>query len=316
MREPIDALRSLKKYVALTLADDDDWEIRLAYEDGTFERPFCRVESAGDAAEAGGRYDGEIVLPVQILCHPREQLTADESILEAERVRSILRRAFRIGAGAIPAPAAPVLAADAGALPAATYIYRVTALTRFGESAASPSASITLPATGGVALSWAAVPGTRCYRVYRGVVAGSERVMAEVLDPELLDDGGRNLGAIVNAAGRGTLGQPMSVPLWDWDDVAFEDTTRARLEPDFMRVRGLTTNRVGDDSDPIRQTAVIGMRLAWRASVLTPAQRAMLTDVIVGPPVASPPAPPGPPSSPPPGAPGAPEAPFDVVLGG
>jgi hypothetical protein len=315
MREPIDCLRSLKKYVAMALATDDYWEVRLAYEDGTFERPFCRVEAAGDAAETGNRYDGEIVMPVQILAHPREKVTADESILEAERVRSILRRAFRVGAGAIPAPTGVLATAAAGALPAGTYRYRVTTRTRFGESAPTTAGVLTLASTGGAHVTWNAVAGARAYRVYRGTVAGSERVMAEVLTPELVDDGTRNLGAVVRATGIGTLGQPWSVPLWDWEDVAFEASTTIRLEPDYMRVRGLTTTRIGDPSDPVRQSAVCAMRLAWRVLAFSPADRAPLTQVIVGQPSPPPPAPPGGPTSPPPGAPGAPEAPFDVVLG-
>lgn len=315
MREPIDALRSLKKYVAMALAADDDWEVRLAYEDGTFERPFARVEIAGDVAEAGNRYEGELVMPVQILAHPRERVTADESVLEAERVRSLLRRAFRVGAGAIPAPAAPTPVTGAGSLPAATYRYRVTTRTRFGESVPSPARVVTLLATSGVTLTWPEVPGAHAYRIYRGASAGTERVVAEVLTAEFVDDGTRNLGALVREVGTGTLGQPWSVPLWDWDDVAFEATTTVRLEPDYLRVRGLTSSRVGDPSDPVRQAAVCAMRLAWRSAGVSPANRAELTQIVVGPPSPPPPPPAGGPSSPPAGTPGAAPAPFDVVLG-
>lgn len=314
MREPIDALRSLKKYVAMALEHDDDWEVRLAYEDGTFERPFARVEAAGDAAESGNRYEGELVMPVQILAHPRERVTADESILEAERVRSLLRQAFRVGAGAIPAPATPTPVAGTGGLPASSYRYRVTTCTRFGESVPSPAAVVALATTGGVSLTWPEVPGARAYRVYRGPSAGSERVVAEVLTGEFVDDGSRNLGALVREVGTGTLGQPWSVPLWNWDGVAFEATTTARLEPDYLRVRGLTSTRVGDPSDPVRQAAVCAMRVAWRAAGVSPVDRAALTQIIVGQPSPPPPPPAGGPTSPPPGAPGAPVAPFDVVL--
>ena len=329
MREPIDALRSIKKYVSDVLAADDDWEVRLAYEDGTFDRPFCRIETAGDAAESGGRYEGEIVMPVQVLCHPRECSTADESILEAERVRSLLRRAFRIGAGAIPPPGV-VAAEDAdGALAAGTYRYRVTTRTRFGESAPTsplvvtvvPTLPTPLPAelAGGVRLTWPAVPGASAYRIYRGTTAGTERILAEipaeVLTPTFVDDGTRNTGALVRLEGVGTLGQPWSVPLWDWDDVPFEESTSARLQPDYLRVRGLTTNRVGDTSDPVRQAAIAAMRLAWRAVAVVPVARQPLTQIIVGPP-APPPPPPAPgPTQPPAGSPGGPEPPFDVVLG-
>jgi hypothetical protein len=278
MREPIDALRSFKKYVAMALGDD--WEVRLAYEEGTFTRPFCRVETAGDAIESGGRYEGETVLAVQALCHPAEQATADEAVIEAERVRGVLRAAFRVGAGAIPPPSAVQAALYSGALAAGTYSYRVTARTRFGESVPTPAVSVALALPGGVELAWTAAPGARGYRVYRGP-AGAERVLADVVEPELIDDGTRRTGALVRAQGTGTLGQPYSVPLWNWNGVAFEASSSARLEPDFMRVRGLTTNRIADPTDPVRQAVVAAMRLAWRSAGARPPERAQLDEVVV-----------------------------------
>jgi hypothetical protein len=41
MRSSLDALRSLNRYVALTLGDE--WEVRLSTEKGTFNRPYARV---------------------------------------------------------------------------------------------------------------------------------------------------------------------------------------------------------------------------------------------------------------------------------
>lgn len=267
--------------MALAEADGPDvWETRLAYEEGTFTRPFCRVETAGDALESGGRYEGETVLPVQVLCHPLERATADEAVLEAERVRGILRHAFRVGAGAIPPPTAPTAVLAVGALAAGTYSYRVTSRSRFGESVPSAAVSRVLSAPGGVQLAWTAPPGSRGFRVYRGP-AGAERALADVTAATFLDDGSRQVGALVRALATGTLGQSYSVPLWDWDGVAFESSSTARLEPDFMRVRGLTSDRIADPTDPVRQAVVVGMRLAWRSAGVRPAERATLTDVVV-----------------------------------
>jgi hypothetical protein len=169
-----------------------------------------------------------------------------------------------------------------------------------------------------VNLTWPAVSGASRYRIYRGTTAGTERILAdipaEVLTPTFVDDGTRNTGALVREEGVGTLGQPWCVPLWDWEGVAFEDTTTARLQPDYLRVRGLTTNRLGDAGDPVRQAAIAAMRVAWRAVAVVPVARTPLAEIIVGQPTVPPPAPTPGPTQPPAGSPGGPEPPFDVVL--
>ena len=74
---------------------------------------------------------------------------------------------YVIGAGTqIAAPAIPTLSSTTGTLAAATYSYAVTAYNAEGETTASPSASITLSAAGGVIVNWTAVAGATGYRVY------------------------------------------------------------------------------------------------------------------------------------------------------
>ncbi len=57
-------------------------------------------------------------------------------------------------------------ATSGGALAAGTYNYEISATTANGETAVGTSASITTTSTGGVALSWTAVPGATGYKVY------------------------------------------------------------------------------------------------------------------------------------------------------
>jgi hypothetical protein len=76
---------------------------------------------------------------------------------------------YQIGVGAqLTAPSAPVLTQSAGALPAGTYAYEITALNAYGETTPSAATDITLSAAGGVGISWAAVPGATSYNIYRG----------------------------------------------------------------------------------------------------------------------------------------------------
>lgn len=95
MRTGWDALRSLRKYVAVCLGAE--WEVRLAYEEGSFRRPFARVTAAGAAQLSGAAHTTDTLQPFSIVCHPAEQATIDASVREAERVRDLLIVAFRRG---------------------------------------------------------------------------------------------------------------------------------------------------------------------------------------------------------------------------
>ena len=124
--------------------------------------------------------------------------------------------AYSLGAGTqISAPAAPTLAATTGTLVAGTYTYAVTATNAQGETIASTSAAITLSATGGVSVSWAAVAGAAGYKVY-GRVSGSLGLIGSVTSPILTftDDGSVTPGAAsptTNATG--TLTYPVIIPI-------------------------------------------------------------------------------------------------------
>jgi hypothetical protein len=121
---------------------------------------------------------------------------------------------FDFGAGTqISAPAAPTLAATTGTLAAATYTYAVTATNAQGETIASSAAAITLGATGGVTVSWAAIAGASGYRVY-GRISGSLGFLAAVTGLSYTDSGSATPGAAspsVNSTG--TLQYPCVITL-------------------------------------------------------------------------------------------------------
>ena len=98
-RSASDALRSLKRYVALALGDA--WEIRLSREEGAFDRPFARVwQVAGSSYPlTSGKWLADIVQPFVISAYPEPGMTVDESLLAAQAVEEALFQAFRVGVG-------------------------------------------------------------------------------------------------------------------------------------------------------------------------------------------------------------------------
>jgi hypothetical protein len=96
-RSHIDALRSLKRYVAVALGDD--WEVRLSREEGAFARPFARVwQVAGTTYPlTGGRWLADMVQPFVIAAYPEPGRDPDQAMLFAQKVENDLYRAFRVG---------------------------------------------------------------------------------------------------------------------------------------------------------------------------------------------------------------------------
>jgi hypothetical protein len=276
-RSSTDALRSLKKYTSQALGDN--WEVRLAYEQGVFSRPFCRVGYAGRAIPSGPAFETTMVQPFNLLCHPQETENEDESLIEAGRVMELLIHAFRIGVGAIDTPTDPVAVGGAGGtLPANTYFYRVTALTRHGESAPTPSFQAAAPANGAVTLSWAEVPEALRYRVYRGTLTGTERLYAEMAadsaTPGLVDRGQFSwptaVAALPRVNGRGSRGYALRVPLWDWEGVPLTETSTQRRYPDYMRVADFSVDILTDPDDELRRAVAADLRLSWRRRGVVP----------------------------------------------
>ena len=96
-RTSSDALRSLKRYIAVALSDS--WEVRLSREEGAFDRPFARVwQVAGSTYPlTSGKWLADIVQPFVISCYPDPGTTVDESLLAAQAVEEQLFQTFRAG---------------------------------------------------------------------------------------------------------------------------------------------------------------------------------------------------------------------------
>jgi hypothetical protein len=76
-------------------------------------------------------------------------------------------------------PTGLALAQGTGTLAAATYFYRVSAITAVGETLACAEVGLAIGATTGVDLTWDAMPGATGYRVY-GRSTGAELFIAEI----------------------------------------------------------------------------------------------------------------------------------------
>lgn len=96
-RSQIDALRSVKRYVAVALGDD--WEVRLSREEGAFARPFARVWAVAGSSYplTGGRWLADLTQPFVIVAYPERGRDPDEALLKAQKVENLLYRAFRVG---------------------------------------------------------------------------------------------------------------------------------------------------------------------------------------------------------------------------
>jgi hypothetical protein len=92
-----DALRSVKRYVAVALGDE--WEVRLSREEGAFARPFARVwQAAGTTYPlTSGRWLADMVQPFVISAYPEQGRDPDQALLFAQCVENTLYRAFRVG---------------------------------------------------------------------------------------------------------------------------------------------------------------------------------------------------------------------------
>jgi hypothetical protein len=127
-----------------------------------------------------------------------------------DKTGRILTNAFQtIAPVNVLAPsAAPTLTGSTtgGALAAATYFYKISAVGAGGESAGSTEASVTTTgSTGSVGLTWPAVANATAYKVYRGTVTNTENVYYLVPAPAA-----GVTPAFTDIGGTTTAGTPLS----------------------------------------------------------------------------------------------------------
>lgn len=95
MRSPVDALRSMKRYVALVLGDD--WEVRLWGDDVNPGSPFAKVGLAGPTVYSGPAPYVDAVLPMVVNCYPTPNDLVEVGIIAALEVEDLLFLGFRKG---------------------------------------------------------------------------------------------------------------------------------------------------------------------------------------------------------------------------
>lgn len=95
-----DALRSLSRYMALTLGDE--WEVRLWDQEGTYRTPFARVAEAGDMILDGGPFHYDVTQPFTVHCYPDypDGGTTEQSRMIANETIEKLTHGLRVGVGA------------------------------------------------------------------------------------------------------------------------------------------------------------------------------------------------------------------------
>jgi hypothetical protein len=93
MRTPVDALRSVKKHVALVLGDD--WEVRLWSDDVKSSFPMARVAVTGPVAYNGHPIYPDATMPLSVYCYDEPLDNVQEGITRAMMVEDALFRAFR-----------------------------------------------------------------------------------------------------------------------------------------------------------------------------------------------------------------------------
>jgi hypothetical protein len=167
---------------------------------------------------------------------------------------------------AIAAPAAPVVATggNGGGLPAGDYRYAVTALTPYGETTASPQASIKLVDPGAVEVTWQPVSGAHGYRVY-GRQGGSLGLLATLSGTRYTDDKVTSPGGAAptaNTAGSPDRGCATWTPTSALVSEISKNQTFARTNklPNFDKTELVTGEHSGLDNPnmpaALRQTGI------------------------------------------------------------
>lgn len=111
-------------------------------------------------------------------------------------------RTIPVEGGALAAPTLTAGATNAsgGTFAAATYYWKVTAVTGYGETLGSNEVSAVLAANNTKDLSWTAVSSAQLYKVYRGTAAGAQNVLVATL------------GNVLTYTDTGTAGTAATVP--------------------------------------------------------------------------------------------------------
>lgn len=266
MREATDALRSVSRFIADVLPE---FEVRLFAEEGTFRRPFGRVGLASPTQfPVGSSRQAEHIQPMA--CHLYPTVAEDgpeDHLMRALAIEARLARAVRYAGGGrilVPSPMVMTATPTTGALAAGTYRYDLVAMGRRGSTASVANVSITLAAPGGVTLDWPSLYGARRYQLWR-----NNRLVANVAQ-QAASSAWSDVGvvtpnplAVLPIVDTATVGAPLRIPLYDYDNVPLTRAASVRGFSDFLRVSDLAIGRQVEDEDERRITITVDLRVTW-----------------------------------------------------
>jgi hypothetical protein len=93
MRTPVDAVRSIKKHVALTCGDA--WEVRLWADDVRSSFPMARVGTTGNVIYTGSPMLPDATLPLSVYAYTEPKENVADGLIEAGAAEQLLFEAFR-----------------------------------------------------------------------------------------------------------------------------------------------------------------------------------------------------------------------------
>lgn len=94
-RTPLDALRSVKRYVAVGLGDA--YEVRLTDEEGAFRRPYALVAAVGATMYSGPAKLRDAMQSYAVALYPLPGVLMDDSLINAMEDKELLDMAFAQG---------------------------------------------------------------------------------------------------------------------------------------------------------------------------------------------------------------------------
>ena len=95
MRTENDAVRSLKRYLAIALGSE--WEVRMWTDEGSFKPPIARVAESTPAIYSSKRVQTDIVMGMQVHCFTAPAASASAAMVQAREVKQLLVTAFELG---------------------------------------------------------------------------------------------------------------------------------------------------------------------------------------------------------------------------
>ena len=171
------------------------------------------------------------------------------------------------GGAAPPAGLAAAAVGTGGTFAAATYFWKVTFVTRWGETSGSNEATVAIVLNGSANLTWTAPPaGTNQVKVYRGTVTNTENALVATL--------GASAAAYTDTGTAGTAQSPPAagsftgVTLTSTQVTSPADTTVAALAPALQVLAAQASNEwhnvagLGDHATAAqKRAAAIGVAL-------------------------------------------------------